>query len=82
MQKISAKPSKQLTQIAKQTKTRKLKVSLLNIYGGMFYRSKARNYSEAKQSTQIKALPHNFYGGALGPTHKNGGEESLAEYPS
>ena len=39
----------------------------------MFFNSKAEH---------AKLSPHNFYGEALRPPHKNGGEESLAEYPS
>ena len=69
------KPSKQYTQIAEQTKTCKLKVSSLNIYVGMFFSSKAEHANKSSP-------PIIFMGGPSGPPHKNGGEESLAEYPS
>ena len=63
---------------AEQSKSRKL--SNEHIVNKAEQTSK---FSEAKQSTQIKALPPQFlWGGALWAPHKNGGEESLAEYPS
>ena len=78
-----ATQSKNLSKTKQATKqSEQVKSIPLNFDGGLSFSSKARNLGSKAEHANISSPPIIFMGGPSGSPHKNGGEESLAEYPS